>query len=167
MVQKQLNQHKSSLSGNPVNKLKVNNDNNTQNKRAVPFILSVRSQSQSVNKASISAATASPSLEGVHTQPLTDLTHLIKTQMVGKKRKKRMLHNTIILTPSLPQPVKFLGSKMHTYMPQNSICDGPTINLLSIRCILIEILSHAHAKKKKGGGGGGGGGNLMISNLPL
>ena len=36
-------------------------------------------------------------------------------------------------------------------MPADSIFDGPVTNLLSILCILIEIISHAHV----GGGGVG------------
>ena len=44
---------------------------------------------------------------------------------------------------------------MHTFTPENRIFDGPIIDLLSILRILIEIISHAHAK-----GGGGGGGSL-------
>ena len=50
------------------------------------------------------------------------------------------------LTHSLPQPVNFPGSKAHPYTLPNSILDGPVINLLSILRILIETLSHAHAK---------------------
>ena len=67
-----------------------------------------------------------------------------------------------IITPSLPQPVQFPGSKVHTYTLANSICDGPVTNLLSILCILIEILSCAHAR-----GMGGGGEALLISSLAL
>ena len=33
------------------------------------------------------------------------------------------------LTPSLPQPVKFPGCKVHTHTPANSIFDGPITNL--------------------------------------
>ena len=36
--------------------------------------------------------------------------------------------------PSLPQPVKFPGGKVHTYTPANSISDGPITNLLSVLC---------------------------------
>ena len=38
---------------------------------------------------------------------------------------------------------------MHTYTPPNSIFDGPITNLLSVLCILIEILPRAHAKGGK------------------
>ena len=38
---------------------------------------------------------------------------------------------------------------MPTYTPVNSIFDGPMTNLLSILCVLIEIVSRAHAKEKK------------------
>ena len=55
----------------------------------------------------------------------------------------------IVLTPSLPQPVKFLGWKVNTYIPADSIFDGPVTNLLSTLCILTEILSPAHAKGEK------------------
>ena len=53
-----------------------------------------------------------------------------------------------LLTPSLPQPVKFLGWKVHTYTPPNSIFDGHITNLLWILCILIEIFSRAHETNK-------------------
>ena len=53
------------------------------------------------------------------------------------------------LTPSLPQPVKFPGWKVHAYTPANSIFDGFITNLLSILCSLIEFLSHALVKGKK------------------
>ena len=53
------------------------------------------------------------------------------------------------LTPSLPQPVKFLVWKVHTYRPANSIFDGRITHLLLILSILIEILSPAHAKGEK------------------
>ena len=35
---------------------------------------------------------------------------------------------------------------MHTYMPANSVFDGPVTNPLSVLCIVIEFPSHAHAK---------------------
>ena len=54
------------------------------------------------------------------------------------------------LTPSLLQLVEFLGWKVDTFMPANSILDGPVTNLLSTLCILIEVLSCAHAKRRKG-----------------
>ena len=38
---------------------------------------------------------------------------------------------------------------MHTCTPSDCIFDGPITNLFSILCILIEILSRAHAKGKK------------------
>ena len=47
---------------------------------------------------------------------------------------------TVPLTPSLPQPVKFLGLKVRAYMPTESIFDGPITNLLSVLSSLIEIL---------------------------
>ena len=50
------------------------------------------------------------------------------------------------LTPSLPQPVKMFGLKSTPYTTENSIFDGPITNLLSVLCILIEVLSHADAK---------------------
>ena len=64
----------------------------------------------------------------------------------------------VTVTPSLPQLVNFLGWKVHTDMPANSIFDGPITNLLSILCVWIEILWCAHAKR---------GGALTISNLAL
>ena len=38
---------------------------------------------------------------------------------------------------------------MQTYAPENSIFDSPITNLFSIQCILIEVLSRAHAKREK------------------
>ena len=38
---------------------------------------------------------------------------------------------------------------MHTYTPANSLFDGPVTNLLSILCILVEVLSRVHAKSGK------------------
>ena len=35
---------------------------------------------------------------------------------------------------------------MHTYVPPNSIFNGPITNLLSVLCIVIEILARAHTK---------------------
>ena len=57
---------------------------------------------------------------------------------------------SLSLTPSLPLPVKFLGRKVHTYTPANSIFDSPITNLLSVLRILIETLSRVHAKGGKG-----------------
>ena len=62
------------------------------------------------------------------------------------------------LTPSLHQPIKFPGGKVHTYTPADSIFDGPITNLVSILCISVEILSRAHAKGEKA---------LMVSSLAL
>ena len=39
---------------------------------------------------------------------------------------------------------------MHTCMPTNSISDGPITNLLSILCVLTELLSGANATEKIG-----------------
>jgi len=36
---------------------------------------------------------------------------------------------------------------MHTFMQENSVFDGLITNLLSTLCILIEVLSRAHAKE--------------------
>ena len=38
---------------------------------------------------------------------------------------------------------------MQAYTPSNSIFDGPVTNLLSILCILTEILSHVRVKGHK------------------
>ncbi len=38
---------------------------------------------------------------------------------------------------------------MHTYTPANSIFDGPVTNLLSVPCILIEVLSAAHVTEER------------------
>ena len=47
---------------------------------------------------------------------------------------------------------------MYTYTPANSTFDSPITNLLSILCVLLEVLSIAHAKGRKA---------LNISNLAL
>ena len=47
---------------------------------------------------------------------------------------------------------------MRRYMPANIVFDGPITNLLSILCILLEVLSHAHAKL-------GGGNNLKFGTF--
>ena len=39
---------------------------------------------------------------------------------------------------------------MHPYAPANSTFDGPVANMISILCILIEVLSGAHAERRKG-----------------
>ena len=63
---------------------------------------------------------------------------------------QQILHKVeSVLIPSLPLPVKFLAWKLHTCTPANSIFAGPLSNLLWILCILIEILSRAHAKGAK------------------
>ena len=57
---------------------------------------------------------------------------------------------------------------MYTYAPANTKFDSPIASLLSILCILTEILSRAHAQDAGWGGGGVGGGGegaLMISDL--
>ena len=38
---------------------------------------------------------------------------------------------------------------MHTYTPANSVFDGPITDLLSVLCVLVEVLSRAHAKREK------------------
>ena len=38
---------------------------------------------------------------------------------------------------------------MQTYTPANSIFDGPVTTLLSLLCVLVEVLSRAHAKREK------------------
>ena len=53
------------------------------------------------------------------------------------------------LTPSLPQPVKLLGRKVHAYMPADSLHDGPITNLFSRLCVLIDVLSYAHEEGEK------------------
>ena len=44
---------------------------------------------------------------------------------------------------------------MHTYTPANSVFDGLTTNLLSLLCILVEVISRAHAMGWGGVGWGG------------
>ena len=55
------------------------------------------------------------------------------------------------LTPSLSQPVKFPGWKVHTCTPPDAVFDGPITNLHSALCILLEIPLCAHAKGGKKG----------------
>ena len=55
------------------------------------------------------------------------------------------------LTPSLPQPVKFLGQILHTQL-QTVYFFGSITNLLSILYVLMEILPHlkvSYAEKKR------------------
>ena len=59
----------------------------------------------------------------------------------------------VCLTPSLHQRVKFPVSKVQTYTHATCIFDGPVPNILSILCILIGVLSDAHAQVGVGGGG--------------
>ena len=51
------------------------------------------------------------------------------------------------LTPSLPQPVKFPAERC-TDAPANSMFSGPVTHLLSVLCVLMELLSRASAKKR-------------------
>ena len=53
------------------------------------------------------------------------------------------------VNPFTAPACKISWLKKHTYTPANSVFDGPITNLLSILCILIEILSRAHAKEEK------------------
>ena len=55
----------------------------------------------------------------------------------------------IMLTPSLPQPVKLPGWKVQTYTPANSVFDGPVTNLLSILCIFLRKRERERKEKKK------------------
>ena len=50
--------------------------------------------------------------------------------------------------PFTPQACKISGLKSARiqYMPENSIFDCPVTNLLSVLCILIDVLSHAYVK---------------------
>ena len=75
------------------------------------------------------------------------------------KRPSATAGRATMLTPSLPQPVKCPGWKVHTYTHANSISDGLVTNLLSILCISIEIHSSAHTNGAKK--------PLMVSNLAL
>ena len=55
----------------------------------------------------------------------------------------KLKFNPFTATSPLP------GRQVHTQTPPNSIFDGPVTNLLSMLCILTEILSCAHAKWAK------------------
>ena len=54
-----------------------------------------------------------------------------------------------LFNPFTAPACKISGLKSTTYMPANSIFDGPITNLLSIRRSFIEIFSRAHAKGEK------------------
>ena len=43
-------------------------------------------------------------------------------------------------------PASKISMLKNTYMPPDSIPEGPVTNLFSILCILVEILPHAHVK---------------------
>ena len=77
---------------------------------------------------------------------------------LGRVSSTKWKHSKAKLTPSLLQPVKVLGWKVYTCKLANSIFDGPVTNLLSILCILIEILSCARQSWGKA---------FMISSLAL
>ena len=51
---------------------------------------------------------------------------------------------------------------MNTYKLANSIFGGPVTNLLSVLCILIELLSRCHVKR---GGGGGSFNDFKFGNF--
>ena len=53
----------------------------------------------------------------------------------------------LYITPSLPQPVKFLAERCMD-VPASSIFSIPITHLLSMLCVLMAILSHASVKKK-------------------
>ena len=78
--------------------------------------------------------------------------------MAVKSRMFQLAYGMVFLklTPSLPQPVNFLGRKVHAHMPVDGMLDGPITNLLSVLSILMEILSCTHVKGKK---------SLMFSDL--
>ena len=85
--------------------------------------------------------------------------------------KKRTLASLLVLintalTTSLPSPVRFQGSKMYTYTPENIMHYGPITNWHLIMSVLIEVPLRAHAK---GGWGVGVGGweAVMVSSLTL
>ena len=76
----------------------------------------------------------------------------------GSVSSTKWEHSKAKLTPSLLQPVKVLGWKVHTCKLANSFFDGPITNLLSILSTFIEILSCARQSWGKA---------LMISSLAL
>ena len=59
------------------------------------------------------------------------------------------IFSAFLLTSSLLQPVKFPARKVHPCAPENSVFDGPVTNILSVLCVLIGVLSHAHAKGRQ------------------
>ena len=57
--------------------------------------------------------------------------------------------DTVYLTPSLPQPLKFVGEKCTDAPANNSlIISDPISHLFSVLCVLMKILSHASARNK-------------------
>ena len=59
---------------------------------------------------------------------------------------------------------------MYTYPPANSIFDGPITNLLSVPCILIEVLSRVQAKGAEtliGRFSSDGAANMAVKGLTL
>ena len=59
------------------------------------------------------------------------------------------LYCKVSFNPFTATARKFSGMKVHTDTPANSIFDGPITSLLSVLCILVEVLSNAQAKKGK------------------
>ena len=53
------------------------------------------------------------------------------------------------LIPSLPQPGKLPGWKVHICKPAYSRISSPITNLVSILCILVAILPHTNEEKEK------------------
>ena len=84
--------------------------------------------------------------------PAADNTSIINpNENSVKEVEKRCVLNPFIATVCKKIKKKIAGMKsarIHTHL-QNSIVDGPETNILSVLCILIEILSRAHWKRKK------------------
>ena len=69
----------------------------------------------------------------------------------GTPNGKPPEHQNVVLTPSLPQPVKCPGWKVHNDMPANSILSHPITNLLSVLCILMQSFHMLMQKRKQKG----------------
>ena len=89
---------------------------------------------------------------------LQDTFYVIKTQITQEEESYRCSQDTyacayehdFALNPNPATSCQIFGLKSaHTYTPADNIFGGPVTNLLSILCILIEILSRAHAKEAK------------------
>ena len=64
-----------------------------------------------------------------------------------QKHGLNFFNKNMILTPSLPQPVKFPSWNTHSHGCNPNI--SPSYNIFLILCILMQILWHASAENRK------------------